>query len=95
MKVRDEGESVGVWGEGGEGWTTPTLCLPGDGGGGGGGDEGESVEVWERGWVRVDDTRIMPSKMGEMKIRVWEEGRDVGEGMGRHQDTKFFFQGRK
>ena len=38
----------------------------------------------------MDDTKIMPPGRGEMKIRVWEEGRDVGERMGQLQDTKLF-----
>ena len=28
---------------------------------------------------RVDDAKIMPPRRGEMKVRVWEEGRNVGE----------------
>ena len=41
----------------------------------------------------MDDAKIMPPRRGEMKVRVWEGGRDVGEGMGksgRHQNSKFF-----
>ena len=38
----------------------------------------------------MDDTKIMHSRRGEMKIRVWEEGRMLERGWGNSKTLNFF-----